>query len=71
MIETMHEYSGVGLAAPQVHVSIRVAIIEIASNPRYPDMTPQPLTVLINPEILSKSERFEDDWEGCLSISLA
>ncbi|MEK6577994.1 MAG: peptide deformylase, partial [Bdellovibrionota bacterium] len=52
MIETMHEYSGIGLAAPQVHESLQLAIIEIEpDNPRYPDAEKKPLTVFINPKI--------------------
>lgn len=64
----MHEYHGVGLAAPQVHVPIRVAVVEITSNPRYPEAPSYPLTVLINPTIVSRSEELEEDWEGCLSV---
>jgi len=36
MIETMHEYDGVGIAAPQVFQSLQLAVIEVAHNPRYP-----------------------------------
>ena len=38
MAETMGEYDGVGLAAPQVHVSRQIAGLEVESHPRYPDM---------------------------------
>ena len=69
MIETMREYDGVGLAAPQVHVSKQVAVIEVAGNRRYPGEGPIPLTVLINPRILAASKRQVADWEGCLSIT--
>lgn len=68
MVETMHEYEGVGLAAPQIHIPIRVAVIEIAPNTRYPQVEPQPLTVLINPKVLSHAPEIEEDWEGCLSL---
>lgn len=68
MIQTMHEYDGVGLAAPQVHVSIRVAVIEIKPNPRYPKAPVVPLTVLINPTVVSASSDTHEDWEGCLSV---
>jgi peptide deformylase len=68
MIETMHEYDGVGLAAPQVHVSLRVAPIEVAGNPRYPSAEDVPLTVLINPEITPVGSAMVEDWEGCLSV---
>jgi peptide deformylase len=68
MIETMHEYDGVGLAAPQVHVSQQVAVLEVEKHPRYPDMPPVPLTVLINPRVTIISQEIVDGWEGCLSI---
>ena len=37
MIETMYEYDGAGLAAPQVHVSQQIVVMEVAQNPRYPN----------------------------------
>ena len=69
MIDTMREYDGVGLAAPQVHVSKQVAVIEVQENRRYPGEGPIPLTVLINPRILTMSKKPLDDWEGCLSVN--
>ena len=49
MLETMDEYDGAGLAAPQVHVSCRIVIYGVRQNPRYPDAEEVPLTVLVNP----------------------
>ncbi len=69
LIETMHEYDGVGLAAPQVHVSKQMAVIEVQENRRYPGEGPIPLTVLINPRIITMSKKQLEDWEGCLSVS--
>lgn len=68
MVETMHEYDGVGLAAPQVHVSRQIAVIEVDSHTRYPDMSPIPLMVIINPVLTPVGDERGDDWEGCLSI---
>jgi len=68
MIDTMRDYDGVGLAAPQVHVSKRIAVIEVTENRRYPGEGPIPLTVLINPKILSASKKQLEDYEGCLSV---
>ena len=68
MLETMAEYDGVGLAAPQVHVSQRLVVYGVAANPRYPDAPPIPLTVLVNPRITPVGDEQEQDWEGCLSI---
>ncbi len=68
MIETMHEYDGVGLAAPQVHISKQIAVIEVNANSRYSDAPKVPLTVLVNPKITSRSKKIGEAWEGCLSI---
>ena len=64
MIETMHEYNGVGLAAPQVHMSLRlfVALLEEDADAK------TTATVLANPEIIANANTREDGWEGCLSI---
>jgi len=68
MIETMHEYDGAGLAAPQVHVSKQTVIMEVGPNPRRPNAPSIPLTVYINPEITYLTDEMEEDWEGCLSV---
>jgi len=68
MLETMADEDGAGLAAPQVHVSKRIVIYGVESNPRYPEAEAVPLTVLINPTIAPLTERQEEDWEGCLSV---
>ena len=47
MIETMRDADGAGLAAPQVYEPIRLAVIEVNQNPRYPTLPPIPLTVLV------------------------
>jgi peptide deformylase len=63
MIETMHEAPGVGLAAIQVAVPIRLLVVDVAKKEEIPD--PQ---VFINPEILWSSEERSTYEEGCLSI---
>ncbi len=68
MRDTMHELDGVGLAAPQIGISLRVIIFEVNANPRYPDAESVPQTVLINPVLTPLSEAMEEDWEGCLSV---
>jgi peptide deformylase len=68
MVETMYEYHGVGLAAPQVHLPIQLAVLEVRNHPRYPDMPEVPLTVLINPEVTILDRSTIDEFEGCLSI---
>ena len=69
MIETMKEYGGIGLAAPQVHHSLQLAVIGYSDeNPRYPKQGKQPLTVLINPQVTVLNDEEQGFWEGCLSI---
>lgn len=68
MIETMYEYIGVGLAAPQVHLPLQLAVLEVAHNARYPDAPPVPLTVLINPSVTILEPETVEEYEGCLSI---
>ena len=68
MLETMDEYDGAGLAAPQVHVAQQVVIYGVQGNPRYPDADDVPLTVLINPKITPATKEMDEDWEGCLSV---
>ncbi len=68
MLETMDEYDGAGLAAPQVHVSRRLVIYGVRANPRYPEAEAVPLTVLVNPRLTPLGEERAEDWEGCLSV---
>jgi peptide deformylase len=67
MIATMHEYEGVGLAAPQVHVPLRVAVVEVAPAPQE-GREALALTVLVNPVVTSLSDERALGWEGCLSL---
>ena len=69
MFDTMHAVNGAGLAAPQIGVDLQLVIFGTnAPNPRYPDATPVPRTVLLNPVITVLGEAEEEDWEGCLSV---
>lgn len=68
MYETMHSAHGVGLAAPQIGVDLRLMIFGFDANPRYPDARPVPVTTLINPWLEVLDETTEDGWEGCLSV---
>jgi len=65
MIETMTEYHGVGLAAPQVHESVRIFVasldIERGDEPTDP-------IAIVNPDITAVNSDVVEDWEGCLSI---
>ena len=76
MRDTMQAFDGVGLAAPQIGVSLRVVIFGVQpppdeqgrQNSRYPDAEAVPETVLINPVITPLNDKTEQAWEGCLSI---
>ena len=65
MSETMIDANGIGLAAPQVHLSHRFFIFR---NPNIEEDEKIKISVLINPKIENISDETEDDWEGCLSI---
>ena len=66
MLETMGEYHGVGLAAPQVHEGLRVFVAALDAK-EDGDGDDEPLAV-INPEITVVGTDVVEDWEGCLSI---
>jgi len=68
MFDTMQAEDGVGLAAPQIGIDLRVVIFGFDNNPRYPESTSVAKTILINPEITPLNDKKEDDWEGCLSV---
>jgi len=66
MIDTMIEYHGVGLAAPQVHEDVRLFVAALDSGAEDEDEA-EPIAV-INPEITIVGSDVVEDWEGCLSI---
>jgi len=69
MIETTRDASGAGLAANQVHETLRIAVIEVReNNPRYPYKPPIPLTVIVNPVIEPLGDATIEINEGCLSV---
>jgi len=68
LVETMHEYDGVGVAAPQVHVGLRVAVLEVPKGGGRGGRRGVPLTVLINPVLTPLSRIVRLDIEGCLSV---
>lgn len=65
MVETLADAGGVGLAAPQVHVPLRLVIFFVPESRSGEDV---PLTVLINPVIEPLDDEMEEGGEGCLSI---
>lgn len=68
MYETMVAARGVGLAAPQIGVELRVMVFGFDQNSRYPNEAVVPMTALINPQIDLLTDKTEEGWEGCLSI---
>ncbi|MCA1695353.1 MAG: peptide deformylase [Actinobacteria bacterium] len=68
LIETMRAAHGAGLAANQVGVPVRIAVIEVNDNPRYPYKPPIPLTVIVNPTLAPLDEERVTINEGCLSV---
>jgi peptide deformylase len=67
MIETMREYHGVGLAAPQVHHSVRLFVAAL-DHDRDDDGPEDAPVAIVNPEIAVVGGEVVEDWEGCLSI---
>jgi len=70
LIDTMRDANGAGLAAPQIGVGLRVVVLEVNDNPRYPYKPPIPLTVAINPTIEPLNDELVEINEGCLSVPL-
>lgn len=68
MVFITRKESGVGLAAPQIGISIQLAVIEIKKTKVRPQVAPLKLTVIINPQIIHYSKVRINDWEGCLSF---
>ena len=69
MRETLHAYGGIGLAAPQIDVGLRIVVIEIENaSTRYGEVEHTPFEVYINPTITSIADETAGYWEGCLSV---
>lgn len=73
MFETMDAYEGIGLAAPQVHESVRLVLVGIKGGhgegeDRDGEETSLQVLPLINPEIRPIGRETGEDWEGCLSL---
>ncbi|MBM5572402.1 MULTISPECIES: peptide deformylase [Deefgea] len=68
LFDTMIATHGVGIAAPQIGVSLQVVVFGFEQNERYPDADVVPQTILLNPVITPLDEAMESGWEGCLSV---
>ncbi len=70
LIDTMRHADGAGLAANQIGETVRIVVIEVNDNPRYPYKPPIPLTIAINPELEVLDDETVVINEGCLSVPL-
>ena len=69
MMDTMREYHGVGLAAPQVHEGVRLFVAALDTDDRGENVADIEPIALINPEITPVTgTEIVEDWEGCLSV---
>jgi peptide deformylase len=64
----MRDSAGAGIAANQVHEAVRVCVVEVADNPRYPYKPNWPLTILVNPVLEATIDETFMNAEGCLSV---
>ena len=69
MIETMHEYEGVGLAAPQVHLPLRIFVLEVQERvAKRRGIAKLGVSVFFNATYEPVGTETITDWEGCLSV---
>jgi len=68
MFDTMHASGGIGIAAPQIGISLQVVVFGVDASERYPEAPAVPRTILINPVLTPLSDEMEEGWEGCLSV---
>ena len=68
MLATLDDIGGFGLSAPQVYESLKIFVTITYPSSSFPNAPRKEPTVVVNPEILQKSEKEVSDWESCLSI---
>lgn len=68
MFDTMHASGGIGIAAPQIGISLQVVVFGFDASERYPEAPAVPRTILINPTLTPLADEMEEGWEGCLSV---
>ncbi|MFC8798975.1 peptide deformylase [Promicromonospora sp. NPDC057138] len=68
LVTRLRDLNGAGLAAPQIGVSVRAAIVEVRRTDVFPDRPETGLIQLLNPVILERSDETTLDWEGCFSV---
>ncbi len=68
LVQVCQEANGVGLAAPQIGVSLQMLVVASRPNPRYPQAPLMQPLVMVNPELVAMAGEPVWDWEGCLSV---
>lgn len=68
LFDSMKHYGGIGIAAPQIGVDLKIAIIQLEGINRYGEEINLPLTMFINPVITYLTQEEQGFWEGCLSV---
>ncbi len=68
MIDTMSEYRGIGLAAPQVHETVRLIVVGIQHDEEDEDESKIEIVPIVNPVVTAVGSEVVEGWEGCLSI---
>ena len=68
LIASLREMGGAGLAANQMGLNKRIAIVEVRKTELFPDRPESPLLVLVNPRIVHYGNHITSDWEGCYSV---
>lgn len=68
LMQHMQAENGVGIAAPQLGVSLQVLVVASRPTPRYPNAPTMSPLVMINPRYQVLDETLIKDWEGCLSV---
>lgn len=68
LLRVMRSTGGVGLAAPQLGVSLRAAVLETRPTETRPDLAEKGPLLVVNPRIISYGKSLAKDWEGCLSF---
>ena len=68
LVSRLRELNGAGLAAPQIGVSVRAAIVEVRKTDVFPDRPETGLIQLLNPVIVDRSDETTSNWEGCFSV---
>jgi peptide deformylase len=68
LVTRLRELSGAGLAAPQIGVSVRAAVIEVRRTDVFPDRPETGLIQMLDPVVVERSAETVLDWEGCFSV---